>query len=142
MVELARTEAGTLALRGPMVPRHPFPPGAERAPTPHFRASAQGFVDTGYACRVDRDTGTVAITGPPPGLVTVGGCRFALRDLEEVVRRTGRDAGVAVLPDALSVHRLAGHAADPESVRAALAAGGANALLVDAFRDRRPREAA
>ena len=30
IAEIARTETGTLALRGPMVPRHAFPPGAER----------------------------------------------------------------------------------------------------------------
>ena len=30
VAKLARTAAGTLSLRGPMVPQHPFPPGAER----------------------------------------------------------------------------------------------------------------
>ena len=46
VAEIARTAAGTLALRGPMVPRHPFPPGAERLGTPHLKADAEGFVDT------------------------------------------------------------------------------------------------
>jgi hypothetical protein len=84
----------------------------------------------------------MAVTSPSPGIVTVGGCRFVLRDLEEAVRRVNPDAGLAALPDALSGHRLAGRAADPESVRAALEADGANALLVDAFRVRHSREAA
>ena len=88
-------------------------PSAPRAP--HFRADADGFVDTGYACRLDRDTGTMTVTGPPPGLVTVGGYRFVLRDLEEAVRRADPDAGLAALPDALSGHRLAGRAADPRA---------------------------
>jgi non-ribosomal peptide synthetase component E (peptide arylation enzyme) len=142
VLELVRTETGTLAVRGPMVPQHPFPPGAERTPAPHVRADAEGFADTGYACRLERDSGALAVTRPPPGLVTVGGYRFMLRDLEETVRRADRDAGLAALPDTLSGHRLAGHAADPESVRAALAANGVNALLVDAFVDRRGRDAA
>jgi hypothetical protein len=142
VLELVRTEAGTLAVRGPMVPLHPFPPGAERAPAPRLRADAEGFADTGYACRLERDAGTLAVTGPPPGLVTVGGCRFMLRDLEETVHRTGRDAGFVALPDALTGYRLAGQAADPESVRAALAADGVHALLVDAFRDQRPSDTA
>ena len=84
----------------------------------------------------------VTITAPPPGLISVGGYRFALRDLEEAVRRVDPSAGLAALPDALSGHRLAGSAQNPESVRAALVADGANALLIDAFRDRRRSEAA
>ena len=42
VVEIARTGNGTLALRGPMVPRHAFPPGAARLGTPHLKV----FVDT------------------------------------------------------------------------------------------------
>jgi non-ribosomal peptide synthetase component E (peptide arylation enzyme) len=141
-MKIVRTEGNTLALRGPMVPRHAFPPGAERASMPHVQADAQGFVDTGYACRFDRESGMLTITAPPPGLVSIGGCRFALRDMEEAVRRVDRSAGLAALPDALSGHRLAGSAQNPQSVRAALAADGANALLIDAFRDRRARDAA
>ena len=38
-------------------------------------------------------------------------------------------------------HRLAGSAADPAGVREALAERGANPLLVDAFRERRPATA-
>ena len=51
VAEIARTAAGTLALRGPMVPRHAFPPGAERLAAPHLKADAEGFVDTCYPCR-------------------------------------------------------------------------------------------
>ena len=58
VAETARTRTGTMALRGPMVPRHPFPPGAERLGSPHLKADAEGFVDTFYACRIDRMMGT------------------------------------------------------------------------------------
>ena len=108
IAEIARTAAGTLALRGPMVPRHAFPPGAERwarrtsRPTP--KASSTRF----YPCRIDRMTGTVTVTGPPPGIVSVGGYRFVLSELEDLVRRADGGAFVTALPDALAGHRLAG----------------------------------
>jgi hypothetical protein len=65
-----------------------------------------------------------------------------MRELEEAVRCADPEASLMALPDALGGHRLAGHAANLERVRAALEAQGANALLVDAFRDRRVRQAA
>jgi hypothetical protein len=137
VAEVARTMAGTLALRGPMVPRHPFPPGAERLPGPHLRADRRGFVDTLYACRPDPDKDTVLVTAPPPGTVSVGGYRLVLHELENQVRHVDGDATLAALPDALAGHRLAGHARDPEAVHAALLARGANPLVAGAFRDRR-----
>src|SRR5205085_7772835 len=53
VVEIARTGTGTLALRGSMLPRHPFPPGADRIGMPHLKADTGGFVDTFYPCPVD-----------------------------------------------------------------------------------------
>ena len=53
VAETLRTDAGTLAMRGPMVPHHVFPPGIERSGLPHLRIGPGGAVDTGYACRVD-----------------------------------------------------------------------------------------
>ena len=50
VAEIAATPNGTVALRGPMVPRAAFPPGVERGGMPFFQAAASGFVDTGYAC--------------------------------------------------------------------------------------------
>ena len=93
-----------------MVPRHPFPPGAERAAMRCFMPDAAGFADTGYPCRADRDSGELSITGPPPGIVSVGGYRFKLEQLQELVGRTDPDAILAALPDALAGHRLAGSA--------------------------------
>lgn len=140
--EIARTPAGTIALRGPMVPRHPFPPGVERLAAPHFKADASGFVDTGYSCRLDRAGETVTVTGPPPGIVSVGGYRFVLNELEDLVRQTDSGAALTALPDALAGHRLAGIAGDADSVRAGLVALGLNPLVTEAFRDRRKSQAA
>ena len=47
--EIRPTAIGTVAMRGPMVPQAPFPPGAERGSSPRLRVSANGYVDTGYA---------------------------------------------------------------------------------------------
>jgi hypothetical protein len=129
VAELALTKAGTVALRGAMVPRHAFPPGIERGSAPCFKADAAGFVDTGYACSADGLT----VTGAPPGLVDVGGYRFVMRDLQAQVAQGVKGATFAALPDALTGHRLAGHTADGGAARAALAAAGVNPLIVEAF---------
>ena len=60
VAELMRTDAGTLAVRGPMVPHHSFPPGIERSGLPYFQVGRRGVVDTGYTCRID--PGSDAIT--------------------------------------------------------------------------------
>lgn len=132
VAELTRTEAGTVALRGPMVPRHPFPPGAERGTLPYFQ-SVDGVVDTGYTCSVDRDTRTLVVTGPPAGIVGVGGYRFSLHELQSLVAGVEGSGRIAVLPDSLSGQRLAGTAQDADAVRQALALRGVNPLVADAF---------
>jgi hypothetical protein len=139
VAEIVRTSAGTLALRGPMVPRYAFPPGTERSPAPHLKADAAGFVDTGYACRLNQSGETVQVTGPPPGIVGVGGYRFVLDALENRVRQADGNAAMTALPDALIGYRLAGiagDAGDADGLRARLAALGLNALAIEAFRDR------
>ena len=60
VVELMCTGAGTLAVRGPMVPHHSFPSGIERSGLPYFQVAHGGVVETGYACRID--SGDNAIT--------------------------------------------------------------------------------
>ena len=141
VLETMVTETGTLALRGPMVPRHAFPPGAERTPMPCFKPDARGFVDTLYPCRPDPDSGEGAITGPPPGIVSVGGYRFRSDQLQDLVSRTAGEAVLTALPDALAGHRLAGHAADRAALRQALDGLGVNPLVSGAFADRRRIEA-
>jgi AMP-binding enzyme len=132
VAELMRTKAGTIALRGTMVPRHVFPPGAERGTLPYFKP-VNGVVDTGYTCRVDRDPHSVVVTGPPPGIVAIGGYRFPLQELQKLVAGGKYPADITVLPDSLSGQRLAGSAADTQAVRQALAQRGVNPLVSGAF---------
>jgi hypothetical protein len=139
IAELLRTEAGTVAMRGAMVPKHSFPPGAERSGQPHFKVAGDGIVDTGYTCRVDSISKAMVVTGPPSGLVSVGGYRFPLQDLQDVVGRIDNAATLAGLPDPLIGQRLIGNAAHRQMMQAALDAVGLNPIVVSAFRDRSAR---
>lgn len=141
VAELVRTAADTVALRGPMVPRHAFPPGIERSGLPHFEIDRFGLVDTGYACRVDTLTKGVVVTGPPAGIVSIGGYRFPLHELREAVARIDSGATLAAVPDPLIGQRLIGNAADREVMQAALTAVGVNPIIAAAFRDRSERPA-
>jgi hypothetical protein len=136
VAEILRTAASTVALRGPLVPRHAFPPGIERSGLPHFKIDRFGLVDTGYTCRVDPATKAMIVTGPPSGIVGVGGYRFPLRELDEAVGKIDSTATVTALPDPLVGQRLVGQAARRDMVRAALNAVGLNPLVAAAFRDR------
>src|SRR5262245_25733500 len=129
VAQLRRTESGTLALAGPMVPRTAFPAGAKRARLPTLKLLADGFTDTGYACRPD----SMIVTGPPPGLMGVGGYRFLPRDLEAAVDGIDRAATLAALPDAPAGHRLAGAAGDRRQVAYELMRLGVNPLIPGAF---------
>jgi hypothetical protein len=132
-IEIAPTPNGTVALRGPMVPRVPFPPGAARGDLPYLKVAANGFVDTGYSCRPHCET--MVLRAPPPGIASVGGYRLATREMEMLVGRAEDGAAtVAVLPDVLAGHRLGGIAIDHDAVERALTSFGANALVVGAFR--------
>src|SRR5262249_32134765 len=126
VAEIQRTATGTVALRGPMVPRFPFPPGAERGSAPYLKVGTDGLIDTGYTCRIDRDTQAVVVTGPPPGIVSFGGYRFALRELQDLLTRIGDGSTLTALPDALGGQRLAGTAPDGERVRKELIDMGVN----------------
>jgi non-ribosomal peptide synthetase component E (peptide arylation enzyme) len=136
VVELAAGQTGTLALRGPMVPRHVFPPGIERSDQPHFAIGRDGFVDTGYACRVDPLSKTLVVTGAPSGIVNVGGYRFPFAKLLATLGRIDSGASLLALPDAMSGQRLVGSATDLNAVAAALRALGLNPLVAAAFEER------
>jgi hypothetical protein len=142
VAELARTEAGTVAVGGPMVPRYPFPTGAERSGLPHFRAGPGGLVDTGYTCRVDPNTKAMMVTGPPAGIVSVGGYRFLLHELQQVVSRIEGGSTLAALPDSLVGQRLAGNAPDRDAMQATLRELGLNPIVAAAFRERGERASA
>jgi hypothetical protein len=139
--ELVRTASGTLAMRGAMVPAHAFPPGTERGDPLRLKIGDDGFVDTFFPCHVDRDSQELVIDGPPAGLVSVGGYRFALRGLHDLVAPIDQAGSVAALPDVLAGHRLAGVGEDRGAIRDKLADQGTNPLVVGAFRDKRPGRA-
>jgi acyl-coenzyme A synthetase/AMP-(fatty) acid ligase len=139
VAELVRTDAGTVALRGPMVPRHAFPPGIERSGLAHFEIDRFGLVDTGYTCRVDPMSKAMVVTGPPSGIVSVGGYRFPLHELQEAIGQIDGAANVAALPDPLVGQRLMGEAVERDAVQAALNAVGINPLVGAAFRERGER---
>ena len=139
-IEAKRTQAGTLALRGAMVPQHAFPPGRQGDDPVGLQIDDAGFVDTFYPCHLDAGTGRLLISGPPTGVASVGGYRFSLRELQQIVRRIDRYSSVAALPDALSGHRLAGIASDRTAVWRALAESGNNPLILTAFREARLHE--
>jgi hypothetical protein len=132
VMTVARTPAGTLALSGPMVPHQRFPSGTQRC-------DAGASVDTGYPCRADADGDGLILSGAPPGLVSIGGYRFALRELQDLIGRVDADGVLAALPDALGGQKLAGTTADQAAMRAALEALGINPLVSAAFRDRRSK---
>jgi hypothetical protein len=133
--EILLTPRGTLGLRGPMVAvaayAPPPPPADSLVPQ-----APRDYVDTEYAARLDRATGTISITAPPSGVMAVGGYRFLASDLQEWGRRLGQGALLTALPDRLSGHRLAGRAQDNARAREALSELGLNPLMVEAFRDR------
>ncbi|TMJ02534.1 MAG: acyl--CoA ligase [Alphaproteobacteria bacterium] len=141
VLNLARTPAGTLALSGPMVPHATFPPGSERNGAPKLKIT-DANIDTGYACRVDRESKMLIVDGPPGGIVSVGGYRFALRAAQDLVAGIEDGSTLAALPDMLAGHRLAGAGADRDTICDALLAHGANPLLVAAFRARKPAQQA
>jgi hypothetical protein len=136
--ETLLTAKGMLALRGPMVAVEAYalqsPPNGSG---PVEQAPAES-VNTGYFARLDPATGGIMITAPPPGLMTVGGYRFLLQDLQEWARRLGQGALLTGLPDRLSGYRLAGRAQENVRAREALTQLGLNPLMVEAFRDRSP----
>jgi len=135
-INLARTPGGTVALSGPMVPKAPFPPGAERGHAAKLKIT-DGAIDTGYSCKIDRDTKMLTVDGPPAGVISVGGYRFGLRNMQELIGGIEDGSTLAALPDMLAGHRLAGSGADRDAICDALLAHGANPLLVAAFRARR-----
>jgi non-ribosomal peptide synthetase component E (peptide arylation enzyme) len=136
VADIARSPAGNIGFGGPMAPRHPLPPQAAKSTASYFKTGDDGTIDTGYPCRVDPETGGLVVTGPPAGLVCMGGYRFSLREVQGVVTQADKDASVVALPDTFAGHRLAGTGKDRTAMRHTLAAMGLNPLIVRAFRER------
>jgi hypothetical protein len=130
--DLRLTAHGTIALGGPMVPVAAY----HAARQPEDPAVAE--VDTGYAARSMPDG--LIVTAPPAGLISVGGCRFRASDVAAWSRMLPPDTTLTAVPDRLTGHRLAGHAADRLRTRKALADLGLNPLVVEAFRSHGPAD--
>lgn len=141
-LEFMRNTSGTMCLRGAMVPAHPCPPGSPRGPQFNLAIGADGFVDTRFPCHLDRASGRLVLDGPPAGIVSVGGYRFAVRDLHDVIAPIDPDGAVAALPDALAGHRIAGVGSDRATIYEKLVEQGASPLVAGAFRDKRRASAA
>jgi hypothetical protein len=143
VAELSVTDRNTMAVSGPIVPRHAFPPGIENAGQPHFAIGRDGAVDTGYPCRADRASHSLAVTAPPSGIVAIGAYRFALAGLMEKIARIDPTATLTAVPDHVTGQRLIGTASDPEAMRLALAGLGLSPLIAGAFAlpDAAPRKA-
>ena len=108
VAEFGAMATNTLALGGPMVPRHAFPPGIEYTDQPHFEIGRDGLVDTRYPCRVDAANNTVMVSGPLSGIVNVGGYRLSLGSLlkNNPAGRCRRNAGgPARCPDRTAAYR-------------------------------------
>ena len=135
VAELVRTDSGTVALRGAMAPRGPFPPGDERSGQPHLKIGHNGLIDSGYTCHLESETKTIVVTGPPRGVVNIGGYRFPLRGLQDAIGRIDEGATLAAYPDPLVGRRLIGTAIDRGALKAALEAAGINPLVIAAFGD-------
>src|SRR5262249_39018241 len=133
VAELSRTAAGTIALRGPLVPKFALPPEIDVVLKPAFPIGADGFVDTGYACLIDPGTHALAIGGPPVGLVGVGGYRFPQQALADLAAATEPGSRIVAQMDGLAGQRLVGIAANDARAREALGSRGVNPLIVAAF---------
>jgi hypothetical protein len=142
LIETLRTKSAMLALRGPMVPVHAFPSGAERGGGPYLTADTAGFVDTGFTCQRDDLFGTLTITGSPAGFASVGGYRFRQNEVDASVAEADPAATIVALPDALLGERLAGSTPDRAGTESELEARGTNPLIAVAFRRRNEADAA
>jgi AMP-binding enzyme len=136
LLETGVTSAGTLALRGAMVPQKVWPPHAERGGDPCLTLAEDGFVETRQPIRQDRAAGLLFVESPVPGTVTIGGARVSMADAADLLAGLSPDASLTAVPDAVLGSRLVGVAADRRAVHAALIEAGAHPLIAAAFRPR------
>ena len=101
---------------------------------------ANGFLDTVLSLPRRRRSGALVVTGPPAGVVSMGGYRFILAGLQEAVSQLEPGAMLAAFPDGLAGQRVAGIAVRRDAIRDALAELGFNPLVINAFRARRGGE--
>lgn len=135
-IETARGKSGTLLVRGAMVPRAAFPPGAERGQAPYLAIDKDGFVDTGFTCKLDEATNRITVTGPPGSIAVVGGYRFRVSDMEAQVTQADPTATIVALPGGVLTQKLAGSALDNATVADLVKRQGGSPLVAGAFRPR------
>lgn len=143
---------GRLALRGAMVPRGAFPPGAENAQPPFWSVDPDGFRDTGLPAAADKGRKSLSIGSREPGVVSIGGRRFAESELRAAYVAAGGEIAPVIRPDALLGDRVSGVVGDGRAI-AGLAGrlletgvtplaipGGTRQAGQLPFEDTRPRE--
>jgi hypothetical protein len=111
-------QGNQLLLRGPMLP-HAFLNGRTTPPP----VDMNGFIHTGFRCRVERP-GYLVTEGDPADVVTIGGLRFGLYDLRARVTKCIPDARVDVVSDAVLGERIRIEAVDPVAAAATLRSAG------------------
>ena len=117
VAELARPRPTRWRLRGPMVPRHAFPPGIEGSGQPYFAIGRDGALSIPAipAGSIRSARTIVTVTGPPSGIIDVGGYRFRSLSCWRPSAGSMRTATLAALPDP-----LVGPAADRHCLRPAM----------------------
>jgi hypothetical protein len=136
IAELSVSPAHTVTLRGPMVPRHVFPPGIAGSDQPHFKIGTDGIVDTSYGCLTDILNNAVRVVSAPLGMVDIGGYRLPLGPIRDKIAAVDASATLDSVPDVLLGQRLRGTAADPQAMQEALEGMGQNPLVSLAFATR------
>lgn len=123
-----RLHGGELLLGGPQVPRGPFPTAD---PSPLLAIDDEGFVRTGFRCRQDGDSNLVIAAGPEK-VVSLGGLRFGLDDLQSRFARCVAGVRVTSIEDPLLGESLRIEAENPSAAAAALKAAGHSPVVVHA----------
>ncbi len=124
IASVALLPSGTLGIQGLLT----VPPRRQA------NDSAPDHTDTGYGCARYADGTALTVNAAPAGFANVGGYRFATGDLQAALRSIDSGGLIAALPNALSGHRLAGHARKLDEVRETLDELGLNPLVSGAFR--------
>jgi hypothetical protein len=124
----ARIAEGQVCLRGPMLPRLPFPASDAM---PRLLRDREGFIHTGFPCHSDGNGGLL-VDGGPDKVVAVGGLRFGLNDLRSRFSSCGDDIKIIAINDPLLGQRLRIEVANPDATIAAMEAAGHSRLVIDA----------
>jgi hypothetical protein len=107
---------GTLQVRGAMVPGAAFPPGAEHGLPPFWATDAEGYRETGIPVTADKTRKIVVVTGEEPGIVAIGGRRFAEAEIRSAYAEAGGEIAPVIRPDPVLGQRVAGVIGDGRAI--------------------------